>query len=365
MKGCNNMKKLVAWALAALLAMGLTGASLAEREPVTFTHPELGEIIKVSFSHGMPMITLYGYKYYEVLDTAQTPCRNIKTSGVGDVTADSLTPEAAMAAFYASVEGRGSEPAATAAYTGAAQAYAGELAALPEAQRISALLLLSGFGGAEGYNKLKAVSGFESADTAAMAAEYRNFTADVYGTTADYRVIMFHITEPDDTFYMERYCFLRRDGVWRLHEITREYVDEYDARTHYIHGVAGSEPDDLTEVNAQLMPGLEWGMTPETAAAILHAAVNNGGVRMDNLLLYRLPAKLDCLFTGGKLSGITYTLTGGITYYAALVSLYMRYADPVEMDENNDVSWSLENFTVTLRMDNSSPVLTVTPRLAV
>jgi hypothetical protein len=358
------MKKTKVILLSLILSLSAAFPAMAEIKPVTFTHPELGEIIKVTFSHRMPVITLYGYKYYEIMDTANTLCRGMKTGGMYNVSSKSLTPEAAMAAFFASVEGRGSEPAATAAYTGVSESYAGALAALPEGQRISALLLLNGFSGLEGYEQLKSVPGFENTDTAALAAGYLDYTVDMYGRRIHYRVLMFSITESDGTFYMERYCFLRPGKVWRLHEITREYVNEYNARTRYIHGVAGSVPDELTDVNAQILRGLEWGMTPEAIAALEKTAVTDGAVSVNDTLLYRQQTRLDCVFTDNGLSGMKYTFTGANAYFAAFVSLYMRYADPAAIDKDNTITWSLENFTITLRYDANSPVLEVTPRIA-
>jgi len=356
------MKRSLIVLLALLLALGAFLPAMAEIKAVTFTHPELGEIIKLGFSRRMPVITLYGYKYYEMIDTAKSLYRGIKTNGMYNVNSKSLTPEEAMAAFFASVEGRGSEPAAQFAYTGLAAGYADMLDTLPERQRISALLLLNGFSGAKGYDELKAVPGFENADTGALAAGYVDFTADVYGKQAHYRVIMFSITEQDGTFYMERYCFLRPNKVWRLHEISREYINEYDARSRYIHGIAGSVPTDLAEVNAQVMRGLEWGMAPETVAAMEKSTLKDGAVSTADAMIYRLQAKLDCAFADSGLSGMRYTFSGVNTYYAAFVSLYMRYADPQMIDKDNTAVWSLPDYTLTLIYDAENPALEVSPR---
>ena len=68
------MKKI--WIASLALILALSVALPAFALGMTFTHPEIGEPMTVSFVNGMPQFKIYGFTYYQIVDP-QTPYRGL------------------------------------------------------------------------------------------------------------------------------------------------------------------------------------------------------------------------------------------------------------------------------------------------
>lgn len=323
-----------------------------------FTHPEIGELLTVTFEEGLPSFSIYDFPYYVVADPANA-MRDIKANFTTLPHPDMMDVDTALERFYQSL----SKPYLaiyTLVYTGVAAPYADALNALPLKERIEAIKLLNGFGGAGGYEALKGYAGFEQADVAAMAASHMDYHVKIGDQVFPYRVLPFHFEGEDWVSFTERYAFLQVQGEWKLSRTATEYTDDYLFRGKYIHGITGSEPEALAETNGPLLRDMTFGMTPDQVAALENVPAANE-ITVPDVVAFRIPATLHYAFGKDGLEKISCTFDSREAYFSAFLSLYMRYSDPVTIAENYDMTWSLNDMLITLTYDEDSPVVSFQP----
>ena len=172
---------------------------------------------------------------------------------------------------------------------------------------------------------------------------------------------MLHFSQEDWVEYNERYFFLKVDGAWRLARVAREYTDDYSARGKYIHGLAGSQQEVLEEITYESLRGAAFGMTTADVETLENKQAQGNTLRVDDIAVYRLPATIEYQFSNDKLSGVTYTLRNIQSFFAAFISLYTRYSDPITVNVNGYVTWSLNDMTISLNYIDESPTLVFAP----
>ena len=352
------MKKITALLLTLALALSLSVPALALGR--TFTHPEIGEPMTVGFPDGMPMFKIYGFTYYQ-LPSPLTPFRGVTVNQHTLIHDKMPTLDESLSLLFDSIEGKGEEEAAAAfAFTGVMEEFTGQLEALPKEQKITAIKLLGGFEGPEGYETLLNIPGFEDTDTSMLIADYQEFTTNVNGVRYPYRVLQFLVEEGEFfEYFYERYAYLFLEGTWRLARVTREYADLYADPPAYVHGIAGYVSETLDDVHYEIMHDLAWGASAEEVLALEGAEQDGELVRIANTELYGVPADIAFSFTDGGLSSITYKLGNEVSYYSAFISMYTRYLDPITVMENGDMSWPLNDAVINLVYDTKTPTLTV------
>lgn len=355
------MKRFLMVLLAVSLVFSMIpGASAAK---VGFTHPEIGELIVLDFNHDMPYFDIYGFTQYMVMDP-DTPYRGMKANRPDLINRDMVGLSDSLSMLFESLEGNSSQPVPLVfEYEGSLRDYAFELSELPAAERIEAIRLLGGFEGAEGYSRLNNIAGFETLDTSSLEAGHMDYTVDVDGKSYPYRVLMFYFEEDDwEQLYYERYCYFKVGREWKLGRITKEYYSDYRQRVQYIHGMPGTQPDTLQDALTQVLRGSDWHMTQSEIAAREGATAAGNSIVIEETSLFRIPASVAYNFDRDWLSDIEYTFTNSQSYYSAFVSLYIRFYDPVTINSNKDMTWSLPDSLITLKYDDTAPTITITPR---
>ena len=193
-----------------------------------------------------------------------------------------------------------------------------------------------------------------------------DYTVDIDGKSYPYRVLMFYIEEDDwEQIYVERYCFLEVNGNWRLGRITKEYFSDYRQRINYTHGLANTNQAALLDAYAQVLHNSNWNMTLNEVVAAEGGTVSDNQVIVNDAAVFRLPATLTFSFTDSWLSKVEYKLSSPQAYFSAFVSLYIRYYDPITINKNGDMSWSLPDVLITLVRDEEAPKIIITPRVSV
>lgn len=328
-----------------------------------FTHPEIGELIEFTFTEGMPSFTIYGFTQYRVLEPG-TVYRGMRASGTRLIHGSMEPLDRSMERMFNSLDGKAKEPVPIVFdYTDALKDYAYQLGLLPVKERIKAMRLLSGFDGPEGYEKLLDIEGFETVDVQKLIDNHVDFTVDIDGKTYPYRVLMFYIEEDDwEQIYYERYCYLQINGEWRLGHITKEYFSDYRARLKYVHGLADTDISALPDAYAQVLRNSNWKMTPSEVASAEGGKVEDDSVVVADTHVFRLPTALTYSFTDSWLSKVEYTLSSPQAYFSAFVSLYIRFYDPITINKDGDMTWSLPDILITLKYDDVAPTITITPR---
>lgn len=355
------MKKKISSALIMLLVLSMVSGANAAAGSSSFTHPELGEFLTIQFTNGVPSFSIYGFTYYEVVDPL-TPYRGMNVNAMDLVHKGMPALEDSLNKLLDSVEGlTGDEVPFDFVYAGMLDEYTEALESLPREERVKALRLLGGFDGKKGYKKLKNIAGFEDVDVAYLEESHVEFTVRVGNKTYPYRVLMFHFSQEDWVEYNERYCYLKVGEAWKLARITKEYTDDYSARGSYIHGLSGSDPMMMEEVNFEVMRGSGFGMARADVEALENVKAQDGSITVDDTTVFRLPAKAEYVFKSGKLTHLEYTLRNVQSYYAAFISLYTRYSDPTTINENSDVVWSLNDRTITLNFNDTEPTIVIAP----
>ena len=356
------MKRFLKALLVVLLVFSMIPSALAAK--VGFTHPEIGELIVLDFNHDMPYFDIYGFTQYMVMDP-ETAYRGMKANQTDLINRDMVGFSDSLSLLFESLEGKSSQPVPLLfEYEGSLKDYSFELSELPVAQRIDAIKLLGGFEGAEGYSQLKNLAGFEMADISALEAGHIDYTVDVDGKTYPYRVLMFYFEEDDwEQLYFERYCYFKVGREWKLGRITKEYYSDYRQRVQYIHGMAGTKPDTLQDAYTEVLRGSNWHMTPNEIAARENAGLADSAITVEDTSIFRLPASVTFNFNKEWLSGVEYTLMNSQSYYSAFVSLYIRFYDPITINSNKDMTWSLQDSLITLKYDDIAPTITITPRM--
>lgn len=102
-------------------------------------------------------------------------------------------------------------------------------------------------------------------------------------------------------------------------------------------------------------------MTTADVETLENKQAQGNTLRVDDIAVYRLPATIEYQFSNDKLSGVTYTLRNIQSFFAAFISLYTRYSDPITVNENGDVTWSLNDMTISLNYIDESPTLVFAP----
>ncbi|MDI9521026.1 MAG: hypothetical protein QM308_07755 [Bacillota bacterium] len=350
------MKKLLALALALVLALAsLSALALG----MTFTHPEVGEPMTIGYVNDMPFFKIYGFTYYQIVDP-QTPYRGLLTNPAEPDFAKMPDLDTAINAMLDSAEGKdGGVPPLVFVTTGALESYQAYLEELSREDKVKALKLLNGFGGAEGYAELASIPGFEEEDFSEFSDNYVEFTVRIGEELYNYRVMQFYVEEKDfHEYYFERYNFIEVDGVWRLLRLTKEYADVTAEREAYVHGLTGYSLETAYDNNHDALMDLVWGDSLENALGIEGAEEENGQVVIKDGTVFRIPAKITFQFEDG-LNRVEYVFNNELSFYAAFISLYNRYADPVMVMKNGDMTWSNNDTFLHLIYDKNAPSLVV------
>lgn len=327
---------------------------------INFTHPEVGEPMSIGYVNAMPYFSIYGFIYYQMVNPAE-PYRGLKSNqAVLDAGAMASAQEA-LNAIFDSVEGKdGGTPPALFAYTGAAEPYSEQLDALERGDKIKAVLLLNGFSGAEGYDDMGRVPGFEEEDLSELKELYTDFYARVGGEVYPYRVIQFYAEEQDATeYFFERYNFIMMDGEWRLLHITREYAEMTSERETYIHGMAGYTLETAHDTIYTALWDFTWGEAVKDDVIAQGAVEDGNAYKITDTMMFRVPCDAAFTFDGEELDSITYSFKNAQSYYSAFISMYTRLADPITVSDNGDMSWSLNDTYFQLKYDKEAPSLQV------
>lgn len=356
------MKKISLLLLSLMLLLASALPAFAEApKTASFTHPEMGEFMTIKFERHLPQFSIYGYTYYEILDS-ETPWRGLTANAVKLVNNKMATVDQALEKLFDSIEGRTEdrEPADF-MYTGIMDQYDKQLAALPLKERIQAIKILGGFEGVKGYKQLAKLAGFEDVDVKALEESHQEYTVKAGKDKYAYRVLMFHVDEGNWVEYNERYDFLKVSGKWKLARIVKEYTDDYRTRGKYLHGLSGSDPADIQKANEDGLHELTFGMKIKDAAEALNAEAGKNEILLSDTTLFRLPASASLEFKGGNLSRILYTLQSEQAYFSAFISLYNRYADPILVDDKGMMSWSTNDLVITLTPNGDAPTVSYEP----
>lgn len=345
------MKRTLLCVLAAVIAVLCASANALVPEDVDFSHPEVGEVIQFRIVNGAPYFAIYGYVYYDIVDPA-SPYRGLYANRFELNAADMPDLETVLTNILGDTALQEGTPGAL-SYGGGLEAYAGQLSALQGEELRKAVGILGGFIGEEGFSSLGAAEGFEEADTRALAEGYTAYTVRVDGHRTPYRVLSFRSWDEEGEPFIERYCFLRLDDQWRLSRLSREYTDDYQSRTAYIHGVPGSDPTGLEAMNEEALDDVAWGSSPDEVSGRTGVPLREGKVTVEDYILYRLPTTLEYLFEEGALTQRRFLLEEEEAYYAAFVSLYTRYSDPITLSETGEATWSTEDLFIVLHPGGS------------
>lgn len=352
------MKKLTACLLAAaiLLLGGLSASALG----MTFTHPELGEPMTLGYINAMPFFKIYGFTYYQIVDPA-APYRGLMSNRTGLDETKMATAEEALNAIFDSAEGKdgGIAPLVFAASL-MMEPYNAQFDALSREDKVKATLLMNGFSGAEGYDAMSLVPGFEEEDLTELKDMHTDFFVRLGDNTYPYRVIQFYVEEKDfHEYYFERYNFIRMNGVWRLLHITKEYADVTAERETYIHGMAGFTLETAHDNIYQALYDFSWGDAREDVAQGAGTESQGADEVLRDTMLFRIPCDAVFSFDDAGLAKITYTFRNEQSFYSAFVSLYTRLADPILVSETGDMSWSLNDTLFYLTYNQDAPSLSV------
>ncbi len=351
----NTLMKKTLACMAALVIL-LSAVPAGALVDIAFSHPELGEVIVVGYNHGMPYFSIYGYVYYEMVDPTE-PYRGLYVNGPDVTSAEQPSLEEALRLLFAdigeSVEGL---------YVGVLEDFGDRLSALPVDRRIEAVGILNGFGGQEGFERLSELPGFEEADVWPLSETYAEYYVTVGKEEYPYRVLSFQMLDEEGERFVERHCFLRIGETWRLSRITREYTDDYQSRTHYVHGVPGSDPQALAEVNEEALGEVGWDWSVEQVSKAEKARLEGNAVTVEDVILYRLPATLKYIFNSkGVMQKRHFALQGEEAYYSAFISLYMRYSDPVTFTRTGKATWSTNDLMIVLNFSRENPSIDFLP----
>lgn len=329
----------------------------------SFTHPEVGEFMSIHIGNHLADFQIYGFTYYRVIPYDE-PYRGLYVNQPDLINEKNATFEEAMKSMFACVNGEmpGYAPLISFEYTGYAKEYADVLDMLTEEEKIKALGILNGLYGKEGYEQLNSIPGFETVDISNMVSQYQDYYVRIGGKKYPYRVLMFFFEEEDwYEYYNERYHFIQVDDAWKLIRINKEYSDEYSQRSQYIHGFEGLDPALVADTNSEALRDTSWGMSKADVQKIFNGRDDGDAIVLENEQIFRTPATITCSFVNDALDSITYTFHHQQLYYSVFVSLYIRYFDPLIIDENGSITWCQNDMDITLTYDSDSPTLTFSP----
>lgn len=344
-----------------LIFIILSGSALTNLAFTGFTHPEIGEFIIYGLDNDMPLFTIYGFTQYKVMNPLE-PYRNIQVINHKK----SLNLEDMLSKLIDNIEDKNTDNSPLVfEYTGILQEFEYQLDALPKKERIKAIRLLAGFNGKKSLPELLEIDGFENIDISYLEEFYNEFSVEIDGDLYPYRVLMFYIEEENwDEAYFERYHFIKKGRDWILLHITKEYASDYLQRNSYIHGLPGMSVLEYEKSVHDALRGSNWLSTQESVAKTEKVPVsNNETIHVQNVEVFRLPTDITYTFQEEWLSSIEYTLHKEQSYYSAIVSLYMRYYDPITMLPNGDMTWYLPDMKIELVYDYQRPILRFSPRI--
>lgn len=352
-------KKLV---LSLTIAIMLASCTLAYAASSSFTHPEIGEYMTVHVSYGGAQFDIYGFPYYVVPSPTRSH-RGIKVNKSELINKDNPPFDTAITKLFDSLNGRYKNFPVPKSFRlgGTAEPYTEYIMALPVEQRLEALKALGGFNGLEGYDALLGYPGFTADDVAKFKQEHREYRVKIRNNIYPYRVLQFYFEEDDAYGYFnERYAFVETKGrSWVLLRIAKEYDIAYAQRSKYIHGLSGSNAEDLLDANSEALYGMSPGMSFEEVLAQTNGVVGKKNtITLNDTELYRMPCSLTFHFDDeNRLYKTTYKFTQRQSYYSAFVSLYIRYYDPLVINANKKTAWNLDNMLIELNGDSKTPTL--------
>lgn len=348
------MKKVFRLTVLCLIMLSLMQAALAAPLGAMITHPEVGENMTVEIENGIPSFQIYGINYYRFIDKAE-PYRGM------DLTAGGISVDAALGSMFATVDNEveGVNEVVSFAYTGMMEQYQEQLDSLERGERILAVKRLNGMEGDAGFEALKQMPGFEAADVEALKAANAPAYVTVDGKVMQTKVLMFYFEEEKwEEAYMERYHFLQTEGGWQLYRIVKEYGNEYPERPQYLHGALMQDKANLEPVMAEMLQDAAFGQSKAEVQA-LGAWQDKGGSLSGDAVLFRMPVQVAFQFEQDRLTQAAYTFQNSQSYYSAFISVYMRLHDPISVDENGTMVWSIGGLTVTLTNAGEAPTLTL------
>lgn len=354
------MKKIVCLLLALFIQFSLVYSA----DAIGFTHPEIGELIEFTYQEELPSFSIYGFTQYMLVPSAHN-YRGISANFADPFDKNQMSFEESMELFFSSIEGLGNESAPIVfEYTGIADDYSYALNDLSISERVKAIKLLSGFNGPDHYGDLLSIPGFEAIDTIGLVNNHMDYSVEIDGTSYPYRVLMFFIEEDDwEEVYFERYTYILVKNEWKLFRVSKEYFSDYRQRTSFIQGFDSNMTDDLVPALTELMSSTTWQTAIDEVAQIAGSELGTDTVRVSDQSIYRLPADLTYSFDGEWLSSLKFTLKNHQSYYSAFVSLYIRFYDPISIDEDGTISWSLPDTHIQLVPNDEAPFILITPRV--
>lgn len=358
-----HIKKWLVCIVAAVMFVIPVSSAFAGAETANFSHPEVGEFMTLWIVDGHAYFEIYGFTYYSIVDPA-SPYRGMYVNQLKLLNERNVNFEKSMELLLGTIDGNPDYPTLSLfECKGAAEQYNEQLAKLDTANKIKALRIINGFDGMDGFDSLKTIPGFENVDVKSLKDAYIDYYVTIDGVRYPYRAQVFYFEEQDDWYecYNEKYGYVQVDGEWKLIRITKEYSDEYKQRSPYIHGVSGSMPDMLTETNNEALRGATFGMSLKEVEQLLGAKAENGVITLNEERLFRLPCKALFRFANDQLSKVDYVFDNAQSFYSAFVSLYIRYFDPVTLNENGDMTWCQNNMTVALTFDAKAPSVSYAP----
>ncbi len=357
-------KRFVIFLLSIILLSSFAFTMSAEVGTGSFTHPEVGEFMTIHVGNQLADFEIYGFTYYRVIPYEES-YRGLWVNAPELINDKNASFSEALNAIFDSAEGKaqGHAPIVSLEYTGYAKQYSEVINALNRDERIKALRILNGMDGAEGYQGLKDIPGFETVDVTTMQNQYQEYKIRIDGEEYPYRVLMFFFEEEDwYEYYNERYHFVQIDGDWRLIRITKEYSDEYNQRSKYIHGFEGLDFGLIDDTNFEALRGTKWGMSLEEVSALVKTKdIEPDAILLKNEQIYRVPTDLTFHFTDNKLDSVTYVFHDEQQFYSIFVSLYIRYFDPATISADGSMTWCQNDLDITLSYDGSTPTLTFSP----
>ncbi|MDO5022953.1 MAG: hypothetical protein Q4E07_06440 [Eubacteriales bacterium] len=317
----------------------------------------------VTVNNGNANFEIYGFPYY-VVPANNRRHRGLKVNNQDLINKENADFETAITKIFESLDGRYERFPKPQKFTlgGVLEPFTDRILALNAEDRILALKALAGFDGKEGYDTLLNYPGFSEEEIAPLRENHVDFTARIRKNIYPYRVLQFYFEEEDSyEYYNERYAFVktqRRD--WILIRVATEYNIDYAQRTPYIHGLSGSNVQDLKASNDEASQGFSFETNFDTVLQATGGTPNKKGnaITVKDSSLYRMPADITYSFDDNKLYKVKYTFSGSKSFFSAFVSLYVRYYDPLIITIGGETSWFLEDMIISLKWDSKKPTLT-------
>lgn len=359
------MKRILAFIIVGLLFVSTN--SFAARLSRGFTHPEVGEYLTARIDNRSPSFDIYGFTYY-IFPPSSKRYRGCHVNLPSIFNNQYSDASIALTNILRSADGElGYAKPIVFEYRGPEKRFSEQLNNLELKDRVEALLLLNGFEGIDGYQKLEQSKllgvGVDLSDYIAAHREYEVVLFDKY---YPYRVMSFYFDEGDDKsieHYTERYHFLKIKEQWKLYRVVKEYSSYYNQRKVPIYGLTSLEDNSAIDYDFYLEPmlGFNWGDSLESIQKTLGITAQKNKITIDNSEIYRLSAKAELAFSDGQLSSITYRFNSVEAYYSAFLSSYLRYFDPVWVDKSSNMYWCNDTFDIQLNYNYRNPSIIFSP----